>query len=145
LGGGQYGIRALGRKTHVEICRSYYHYFVQIVESEAKKHKGKGKVFLNRFREAMVSEIEERLQQQFEQSKLVICQQTHDASALSLPIQYQTELDSFVRLVYPNVILDRRSHCWSDPSATRAGRKAGSKAQIAKHIVPESKRLLGNR
>lgn len=144
LGGGQFGIRALGRKTHVEICRSYYHYFVQVVESEAKQHKGKGKVFLNRFRDAMVAEIEARLQQQFEESHPVVYQQSDDTSTLSLPIQYWAELDCFVQFVYPKAGIGKRSYCWADPGATRAGRKAGAKAQIAKHLVPESKRLTGS-
>jgi SprT-like family/Protein of unknown function (DUF2786) len=147
LGGGQYGIRALGRKTHVEICRSYYHYFAQVVEAEAGKHKGKGKIFLNRFREGMVSEIEKRLQQQFQQSQRVTMPDEIAAypesasSALSLASQYQMELETFVHLVYPRVNSGRRSTRWADPNATRAGRQAGAKANIAKHIVPESRRL----
>jgi hypothetical protein len=144
LGGGQFGIRALGRKTHVEICRSYYHYFVQVVEAEAQKHKGKGKVFLNRFRDAMVAEIKERLQQQFEESHPIIVQQPDETTSLSLPIQYQAEVDDFVQFVYPKAGIGKRSTCWADPSATRAGRKAGAKTQIAKHLVPESKRLAGH-
>jgi hypothetical protein len=65
------------------------------------------------------------------------------SSALSLASQYQTELETFVRLVYPRINSGRRSTRWADPNATRAGRQAGSKASIAKHIVPESRRLKG--
>jgi predicted SprT family Zn-dependent metalloprotease len=144
LGGGQFGIRALGRKTHVEVCRSYYHYFVQVVESEAAKHRGKGKIYLNRFREAMVAQIEERLQQQFEQNNPTMVQKVDDNRTLTLISQYQTEVESFVQFVYPKASVGRRSACWADLNASRAGRKAGSKAQIAKHIVPESKRLAGH-
>lgn len=143
LGGGQYGIRALGRKTHVEICRSYYHYFAQVVEAEAGKHKGKGKIFLNRFREAMVAEIERRLQLQFNQNQQIKEPEAIPASTLSLTSQYQTELETFVRLVYPRINSGRRSTLWADPNATRAGRQAGTRANIAKHIVPESRRLTG--
>jgi hypothetical protein len=143
LGGGQYGIRALGRRTHVEICRSYYHYFVQVVETEAKQHKGKGKIYLNRFREAMVSTIEERLEQQFEQSTKIANETIASSSTLSLASQYNTELEAYVRFVYPRVNYGRRSSCWADSKATDAGKKAGSRASIAKHIVPASRRLKG--
>lgn len=143
LGGGQYGIRALGRKTHVEICRSYYHYFIQVVETEAMQHRGKGKIYLNRFREAMVSTIEERLQQQFEQYTKTANEATISGftTALSLASQYNAELETYVRLVYPRVNNGRRSSCWADSKATQAGKQAGSKTSIAKHIVPASRRL----
>ncbi|WP_404785363.1 SprT-like domain-containing protein [Altericista sp. CCNU0014] len=148
LGGGQYGIRALGRKTHVEICRSYYDYFVQVVEREASKHRGKGKIYLNRFREAMVRTIAERLQQQFEQSTQAANASASPSptstAALSLASQYNTELETYVRLVYPRINHGRRSSCWADPKATAAGKKAGSKASIAKQIVPANRRLKGD-
>jgi SprT-like family/Protein of unknown function (DUF2786) len=145
LGGGSYGIRALGRRTHVEICRSYYQYFVQVVETEAKQHKGKGKIYLNRFREAMVNTIEERLQHQFEQSTKMADETSISVSstAMSLASQYNAELETYVRLVYPRVNSGRQSSCWADSKATQAGKKAGSKASIAKHIVPASRRLKG--
>jgi SprT-like family/Protein of unknown function (DUF2786) len=145
VGGGQYGIRALGRKTHVEVCRSYYHYFVQVVEREALKHRGKGKIYLNRFREAMVSTIEERLKQQFEQSTQAANALTPltSSTALSLASQYKIEMETYVGLVYPRITNGRSSSCWADPKATAAGKKAGKSASIAKHIVPAIRRLKG--
>lgn len=144
LGGGQHGIRALGRRTHVEICRSYYHYFVQVVETEAAQYRGKGKIFLNRFREAMVSTIEERLHQQFKESTKTANEAITSRTALSLASEYQIELEAYVKLVYPRVNSGRRSASWADTKATQAGKNAGSKASIAKHIVPASRRLKGD-
>jgi hypothetical protein len=144
LGGGQYGIRALGRKTHVEVCRSYYHYFVQVVETEAAHHRGKGKIFLNRFREAMVQEIEQRLQQQFQQTHQATSRSLNPTSTLSLASQYQIELETYIQLVYPCVKSGKRKYCWAEASATQAGTQAGSKVQIAKQIIPETRRLNRN-
>jgi predicted SprT family Zn-dependent metalloprotease len=145
LGGGQYGIRALGNKTHVEICRSYYQYFVHVIESEAAQYRGQGRVFLNRFREAMVHEIGKRLQQQFQQNNPVKIPNATTTSTLSLASQYQAELDLFVQWVYPRVNARRASARWADAKATQAGRQAGAQAHIAKHIVPETRRLKGDR
>ncbi|MGF1603596.1 MAG: SprT-like domain-containing protein [Thermosynechococcaceae cyanobacterium] len=141
VGGGHHGIRAIGRSTHVEICRSYYHYFVQVVENEAAQHRGKGRVFLNRFREAMVQEIAQRLQQQFQQHQTTEQNSRSDSSAIGLAHQYEAEVAQFVSWVYPTLKNRQSSARWADASATHAGRTAGSKAAIAKHIVPKTRRL----
>jgi phosphopantetheinyl transferase (holo-ACP synthase) len=141
LGGSQHGIRALGRRTHVEVCRSYYDYFVHVVETEAMQHRGKGRVYLNRFREAMISSIGERLQQQFEENTQTASGTLCSNTALSLASQYKTELNTYVKLVYPCVHHGRRRSGWADFSATAAGKEAGAKASIAKHIVPAHRRL----
>ncbi|MCG9890797.1 MAG: hypothetical protein MH252_06960 [Thermosynechococcaceae cyanobacterium MS004] len=126
---------------HWNCCRNYYHYFVQIVETEAAQHRGKGKIFLNRFREAMVSTIEKRLQQQFKENTKTAHEATTSRTALSLASEYKIELEAYVKLVYPRVKSGRRSASWADTKATQAGKSAVSHASIAKHIVPASRRL----
>ncbi|MGB7417021.1 MAG: hypothetical protein WA902_22700, partial [Thermosynechococcaceae cyanobacterium] len=80
---------------------------------------------------------------QFEQSQGV--QQTQPVSStLTLAHQYQNELADFVWFVYPNLRSRRSNARWMDKSATQAGRTAGSKAAIAKHIIPKTRRLGGS-
>jgi predicted SprT family Zn-dependent metalloprotease len=143
LGGGQYGMRALGRRTHIDICRSYYSYFLHLVESAAQQHQGKGKVFLNRFREAMVHEIATRLEQQFGEIAALHQAEVISTEAITLSSQYHTELNAFVCLLYPRVGKGKRTYLQGHAKATQAGKRAGAKASIAKQIVSANRQLPG--
>ena len=133
------GIFVMGNRTHVEICRSYYQYFCQLIDREAEQHRGKGSVFLNRFREGMVAEIEERLNEQF-QKQSAEAQVT--SSKICLASQYNAELKNFVRMLHPRIGVRQGSARVGNAEATNAGRQSGAKAGIGKHIVSGSKRLV---
>ena len=144
LGGGQYGIRALGRRTHIEICRSYYEYFSQLIETESRQHQGKGKVYLNRFREAMVDEIAVRLEQQHRDLSTASQAPMNHAGALIQTSQFRMELEQFVSLVYPKIGKGKRTTLIRDAKASQAGQRAGERVGIAKQLVPASRRIAGH-
>jgi SprT-like family/Protein of unknown function (DUF2786) len=132
------GLRVLGNKTHVEVCRSYYQYFCQLIQSEAAKHQGKGAVFLNRFREGMALEISDRLKTQFHQQNQEIPSMS---SEICLASQYKSELRGFSQMLYPRVGAHSGGSRMANPSATKAGRQVGSQVGVGRHIVPGAKRI----
>jgi predicted SprT family Zn-dependent metalloprotease len=130
------GLRVLGNKTHVEICRSYYDYFCQLINKEAIQHKGEGSVFLNRFKEGMAERIGEKLRIQFQEG----LSNPTDLSSLTLTEQYQAETAHFVRIVCPNIGSSRRSVV-RNKEASGAGRAAGDRASAARHMTNSARRL----
>jgi predicted SprT family Zn-dependent metalloprotease len=138
----QIGLRVLGNKMHVEVTRSYYQYFCRLIESEAIQFKGKGSVFLNRFKESMAQEIGDRLKAQFRTSSKPI---KPESSALCLASQYKAELERFVNFLCPNIGSKQGSARRANPEASQAGRQAGARASVAKHIVSGAKMLGGSR
>jgi predicted SprT family Zn-dependent metalloprotease len=131
------GLRVLGNKTHVEICRSYYQYFCQLVDKEVIQHKGKGTVFLNRFREGMVKRIHEKLTVQFQEASR---RPEISSSELSLAEQYIDETIRFVKFMYPSTATKRRS-ITQNREASDAGRGAGDKISTARHVTGATRRL----
>jgi predicted SprT family Zn-dependent metalloprotease len=130
------GLRVIGNKLHVEICRHYYQYFCQLVEREALQHKGKGSVFLNRFKEGMADGIGERLLDEFKRQQATAVQ----SNAIVLADRFIEERDKFLRHQFPNV-RPHRSSRQQDKSASSVGRAAGSSVGTARHISSGAKRL----
>jgi SprT-like family/Protein of unknown function (DUF2786) len=131
------GLRVLGNKIHVEICRSYYQYFCQLIQSEAAKHQGKGSVFLNRFREGMANGIGDRLKEQFQKSDETQAM----SSEICLASQYKRESSAFLSALYPNIAAGKASARVSDPAASNAGRQAASQVSVARHVTSGAKRI----
>jgi hypothetical protein len=129
------GLRLVGNRTHMEICRSYFQYFVSVIEAESAFQASQGRVFVSRFREAMASEIGDRLMAQY------LDQSGPASSVLTLASQYDRELKIFTKAVFPVIGSGRGSSRVGNAEATSAGRQAGAKVSTAKHIVQGARQL----
>ena len=135
-----HGFDIYGRRPHVAITQHLFAFFCDAIEREVAQHRGQESVvFLNRFREAMATEIGERL----------VAHRTGAAApstaALALGDRYAQETQTFLQLMVPNLRMGRRnSRRQRHQAATAAGRQAGRQVSVADHLVPKTRRLKGS-